>query len=82
MEDVLSEVIELFPSEYIHIGGDEAGKGAWKTCPKCQGLMRRNGMKDVDELQSHMVHRAEEFLISKGRKLIGWDEILEGGVAP
>lgn len=82
MEDVLSEVIELFPSEYIHIGGDEAGKGAWKTCPKCQALMRRNGMKDVDELQSYMIHRAEEFLISKGRKLIGWDEILEGGLAP
>lgn len=82
MEDVLSEVIELFPSEYIHIGGDEAGKGAWKTCLKCQGLMRRNGMKDVDELQSYMIHRAEEFLISKGRKLIGWDEILEGGLAP
>ena len=82
MEDVLSEVIELFPSEYIHIGGDEAGKGAWKTCPKCQGLMRRNGMNDVDELQSYMIHRAEEFLISKGRKLIGWDEILEGGLAP
>ena len=82
MENVLSEVIELFPSEYIHIGGDEAGKGAWKTCPKCQGLMRRTGMKDVDELQSYMIHRAEEFLISKGRKLIGWDEILEGGLAP
>ena len=82
MEDVLSEVIELFPSEYIHIGGDEAGKGAWTTCPKCQGLMRRNGMKDVDELQSYMIHRAEKFLISKGRKLIGWDEILEGGLAP
>lgn len=82
MEDVLFEVIELFPSEYIHIGGDEAGKGAWKTCPKCQALMRRNGMKDVDELQSYMIHRAEEFLISKGRKLIGWDEILEGGLAP
>ncbi|WP_165156910.1 beta-N-acetylhexosaminidase [Parabacteroides sp. ZJ-118] len=82
MEDVLSEVIELFPSEYIHIGGDEAGKEAWKTCPKCQDLMRRNGMKDVDELQSYMIHRAEEFLISKGRKLIGWDEILEGGLAP
>ena len=82
MEDVLSEVIELFPSKYIHIGGDEAGKGAWKTCPKCQGLMRRNGMKDVDELQSYMIHRAEKILISKGRKLIGWDEILEGGLAP
>lgn len=82
MEDVLSEVIELFPSKYIHIGGDEAGKGAWKKCPKCQALMRREGMKDVDELQSYMIHRAEEFLLSKGRKLIGWDEILEGGLAP
>ena len=82
MEDVLTEVIELFPSEYIHIGGDEAGKGAWKKCPKCQALMRRLGMKDVDELQSYMIRRAEEFLHSKGRKLIGWDEILEGGLAP
>lgn len=82
MEDVLTEVMELFPSEYIHIGGDEAGKGAWKRCPKCQALMRQKGMKHVDELQSYMIHRAEEFLISKGRKLIGWDEILEGGLAP
>lgn len=82
MEDVLTEVMELFPSEYIHIGGDEAGKGAWKKCPKCQALMRQKGMKHVDELQSYMIHRAEEFLISKGRKLIGWDEILEGGLAP
>lgn len=82
MEDVLDEVIELFPSEYIHIGGDEAGKGAWKTCPKCQALMKKNGMKSVDELQSYMIHKAEEHLISKGRKLIGWDEILEGGLAP
>ena len=82
MEDVLDEVIELFPSEYIHVGGDEAGKGAWKTCPKCQALMKKNGMKSVDELQSYMIHKAEEHLISKGRKLIGWDEILEGGLAP
>lgn len=82
MEDVLSEVIELFPYKYVHIGGDEAGKDAWKTCPKCQALMRKEGMKSVDELQSYMIHRAEEFLISKGRKLIGWDEILEGGLAP
>ncbi|RHJ90634.1 family 20 glycosylhydrolase [Parabacteroides bouchesdurhonensis] len=82
MEDVLSEVIDLFPSEYIHVGGDEAGKGSWKTCPKCQALMKKEGMKDVDELQSYMIHKAEEFLISKGRKLIGWDEILEGGLAP
>ena len=82
MEDVLAEVIDLFPSEYIHIGGDEAGKSAWKTCPKCQGVMKKNGMKSVDELQSYMIHRAEEFLNSKDRKLIGWDEILEGGLAP
>lgn len=82
MEDVLTEVIDLFPSEYIHIGGDEAGKTAWKTCPKCQALMEKDGMKSVDELQSYMIHKAEEFLISKGRKLIGWDEILEGGLAP
>lgn len=82
MEDVLSEVIDLFPSEYIHIGGDEAGKTAWKTCPKCQALMKQKGMASVDELQSYMIHRAEDFLISKGRKMIGWDEILEGGLAP
>lgn len=82
MEDVLSELLELFPSEYIHIGGDEAGKTAWKTCPKCQALMKKHGMKDIDELQSYMIHRAEEFLNSKCRKLVGWDEILEGGLAP
>ncbi len=82
MQDVLSEVIELFPSEYIHVGGDEAGKQAWKECPKCQALMQEKGMESVDELQSYMIHKAEEFLISKGRKLIGWDEILEGGLAP
>ena len=80
MEDVLAEVIDLFPSEYIHVGGDEAGKSAWKKCPKCQALMKEKGMKNVDELQSYMIHRAEEFLNSKDRKLIGWDEILEGGL--
>lgn len=82
MEDVLGEVIELFPSEYIHVGGDEAGKAGWKTCPKCKALMKKEGMTHIDELQSYMIHRAEEYLISKGRKLIGWDEILEGGLAP
>ena len=82
MEDVLAEVIDLFPSEYIHVGGDEAGKSAWKKCPKCQALMKEKGMKNVDELQSYMIHGAEEFLNSKDRKLIGWDEILEGGLAP
>ena len=82
MEDVLAEVIDLFPSEYIHVGGDEAGKSAWKKCPKCQALMTEKGMKSVDELQSYMIHRAEEFLNSKDRRLIGRDEILEGGLAP
>ncbi len=82
LTNVLDEVIALFPSEYIHIGGDEAGKGAWRTCPRCQSLMRREGMKDVDELQSYLVHRIEEYLNSRGRKLLGWDEILEGGLAP
>jgi len=82
LEDVLTEVMELFPSEYIHVGGDEASKRAWRTCPKCQARMKKEKLKDVDELQSYMIHRVEQFLNSKGRKLIGWDEILEGGVAP
>ncbi len=82
LETVLSEVIELFPSEYIHIGGDEAGKGLWKTCPDCQKRMREENLGDVDELQSYMIHRISEFVSSKGRKIIGWDEILDGGLAP
>lgn len=82
MENVLTEVIELFPSEYIHIGGDEAGKNTWKTCPKCQALMKKEKLANVDELQSYMIRKTEEFLNSKGRRLIGWDEILEGGLAP
>lgn len=82
MENVLTEVIELFPSEYIHIGGDEAGKNTWRTCPKCQALMKKEKLANVDELQSYMIRKAEEFLNSKGRRLIGWDEILEGGLAP
>lgn len=82
MENVLTEVIDLFPSEYIHIGGDEAAKNTWKTCPKCQALMKKEKLANVDELQSYMIRKAEEFLNSKGRHLIGWDEILEGGLAP
>lgn len=82
LTNVLSEVIDLFPSEYIHIGGDEAGKGAWRTCSKCQTRMKREKLQNVDELQSYMIHRIEVFLNSKGRKLLGWDEILEGGLAP
>lgn len=82
MEDVLTEVMELFPSEYIHVGGDEASKAAWKKCPKCQALMKREHLKDVNELQSYMIHHADSFLTSKGRKMIGWDEIMEGGLSP
>ncbi len=82
LEDVLTEVINLFPSEYIHIGGDEAGKAAWKTCPKCQKRMQDEHLANVDELQSYLIHRIENFLNAHGRKLLGWDEILQGGLAP
>lgn len=82
LENVLTEVIALFPSEYIHIGGDEATKAAWPTCPKCKARMTREGLKDVDELQSYLIHRIERFLNDRGRRLLGWDEILQGGVAP
>lgn len=82
LEDVLSEVIELFPSTYIHIGGDEAPKDRWKQCPKCQQRIKNNGLADEHELQSYFVTRIEKFLNSKGRQIIGWDEILEGGLAP
>ena len=82
LENVLTEVMELFPSEYIHIGGDEATKKGWATCPKCRARMQREGLKDLDELQSYAVHRVEEFLNARGRKLLGWDEILQGGLAP
>jgi hexosaminidase len=81
MQDVLSEVIALFPSEYIHIGGDEAPKDAWKKCPECQDRIKKEGLKDEAELQSYFIRRIEKFINSKGRKLIGWDEILEGGLA-
>ncbi|MRR18835.1 beta-N-acetylglucosaminidase [bacterium] len=82
LEDILSEVIELFPSQYIHIGGDEADKTEWRKCPDCQARIRSEGLKDENELQSYFVKRIEQFLKSKGRSLIGWDEILEGGLAP
>jgi hexosaminidase len=82
LEDVLTEVMALFPSRYIHIGGDEADKTRWKECPKCQARMKAEGLKDEKELQSYFVKRMEKFLISKNRKMIGWDEILEGGLAP
>ena len=82
LETVLAEVMEMFPSEYIHIGGDEAGKEHWKTCPKCQQRMKDENIADVDGLQSYMIRRIGEFIASKGRKMIGWDEILQGGLAP
>jgi hexosaminidase len=82
VENVLTEVMQLFPSEFIHIGGDEAPKTRWEKCPKCQAKMKQEGLKNEMELQSYFVKRIERFLNSKGRRLIGWDEILEGGLAP
>jgi len=82
MQDVLTEIMDIFPSKYIHIGGDEAPKVRWKSCPKCQLRIKTEGLKDESELQSYFIKRIEKFLISKNRRLIGWDEILEGGLAP
>ena len=82
LENVLLEVMEIFPSEYIHVGGDEASKQSWKTCPLCQARMKKEGMKEIDELQSYLIKRMEKFLNKHGRNLLGWDEILEGGLAP
>src|SRR5687767_13466443 len=82
IEDVLTEVCALFPGKYIHIGGDECPKTRWKVCPKCQKRMKDEGLKDEHELQSYFIRRIEKFLNSKGKQIIGWDEILEGGLAP
>ena len=82
LEDVLAEVILLFPSEYIHIGGDECPKSNWKRCPKCQKRMKENNLANEHELQSYFIQRMETYLNTKGKKIIGWDEILEGGLAP
>ncbi len=82
LQDVLTEVIQLFPSQYIHIGGDEADKIQWTKCPDCQKRMKAEGLKSEKELQSYFIRRIEKFLNSQGRQLIGWDEILEGGLAP
>ena len=82
MQTILDEIIEIFPSEYIHIGGDEATKKSWTECEDCQRRMREEGLESVDELQSYMIHRIEEYLNARGRQIIGWDEILEGGLAP
>ncbi|WP_439882096.1 glycoside hydrolase family 20 protein [Pontibacter sp. MBLB2868] len=82
LEDVLTEVMALFPSKVIHVGGDESPKTRWKECPRCQARMTAEGLKDEHELQSYFVQRIEKFVNSKGRTIIGWDEILEGGLAP
>lgn len=82
IETVLTEVMDLFPSEYIHIGGDEAPKTRWEACPKCQKRIVDEHLKNEGELQSYFIKRIEKFLNSNGRKLIGWDEILEGGLSP
>jgi len=82
MQDVLTEIMSIFPSPYIHIGGDEAGKKNWKACSRCQQRIKDNKLKDELELQSYAIRRMERFVSSKGRILLGWDEILEGGLAP
>lgn len=82
LENVLDEVMELFPSSYIHIGGDEAPKTQWKTSAIAQQVIQENGLKDEAELQSYFIQRMENYVNSKGRNIIGWDEILEGGLAP
>ncbi len=82
LENVLDEVIQLFPSQYIHIGGDECPKTRWKECAHCQELIKKNNLKDEHGLQSYFIQRIEKYVNSKGRKIIGWDEILEGGLAP
>ena len=82
LEDVLDEVIAIFPSKYIHIGGDESPKEYWKQSEFCQQLIKKLGLKDEHELQSYFIQRIEKYINSKGRSIIGWDEILEGGLAP
>ena len=82
LEDVIDEVITLFPGKYIHIGGDEAPKTNWKKCTHCQKLIKKEGLKDEHGLQSYFIARMEKYINSKGKRIIGWDEILEGGLAP
>ena len=82
LKNVLDEVMEIFPSQFIHIGGDECPKDAWKLCDACQKRIKDNSLKDEHQLQSWFITRMDEYLTQKGRRLIGWDEILEGGLAP
>ena len=81
LEDVFDEILGLFPGKYIHIGGDECPKDRWRVCPKCQKRISREGLADEDELQSYFVQRIAQFIQARGRTVIGWDEILEGGLA-
>ena len=82
LEKVLLEIFDMFPSQYIHSGGDEARKNNWKLCPDCQARMKAEGLKGVEELQSYMIKRMERFAHEHGKRIIGWDEILQGGLAP
>ncbi len=82
LQDVLDEVIPLFPGKYVHIGGDECFKDSWKKCPHCQKRIKTEKLKDEHELQSYFIQRIEKYINSKGKSIIGWDEILEGGLAP
>jgi hexosaminidase len=82
LENVIDEVISLFPGKYIHIGGDEAPKSRWKNCVHCQNVIKKEGLKDEHELQSYFIKRMEKYINQKGKQIIGWDEILEGGLAP
>ncbi|MHA6246750.1 glycoside hydrolase family 20 protein [Pontibacter sp. CAU 1760] len=82
LQNVMDEVMAIFPSKYIHIGGDESPKANWKTCPLCQKRIKDEGLHDEHELQSYFIQRMEKYINSKGRTIIGWDEILEGGLAP
>jgi hexosaminidase len=82
IQDILDEVITLFPSQYIHIGGDECPKVRWEKCPKCQARIQAENLKDEHELQSYFITRIDNYLAAKGRTVIGWDEILEGGISP
>jgi hexosaminidase len=82
LQDVIDEIVQLFPGKYIHIGGDECPKANWKRCPKCQERMKREGLKNEHELQSYFIRTMEAYINKKGKTIIGWDEILEGGLAP
>ena len=82
LQEVIDEVVEIFPSQFIHVGGDEAPKERWKTCPKCQARIKTEGLKNEHELQSYFLRRIEKHINAKGRRLVGWSEILQGGLAP